>query len=114
MASRTLDSGDDHIDRVRDAEAFARYADMTRGDFNVFKRAFVSLEQIFQGSKSPFIFEPHVKESLNASFTEKKELCEVTSHLFDNVVSRYDRFLDLVSHFHPHSNRCNIDKCRSC
>src|SRR5258706_3591080 len=108
MTSRTLDGGDDHHGRVRAAEAFASHADRTRGDFVVFRKAFVSLEQSFRGSKFPFTFNAHIRESLNASFTEQKELCEVTSHLFDNIVSRYDRFLNLVSHLHPHSKRCNI------
>ncbi len=111
MTSRTLD---DHNDRVRAAEAIASHTNRTRGDFIIFRKAFVSLEQSFRGSKSPFLFNAHIRESLNASFTEQKELCEVTGHLFDNIVSRHDRFLNLVSHLHPHSNGCNIQKCCSC
>ena len=114
MASRTLASDDDHIGRVRAAEAFARHADMTKGDLIIFMKAFGSLEQYFRESRSPFTFDPPTRESLNALFTEKKDRCEVTRYLFDNIVSRYDRFLDLVSHLHPHSNRCNIQKCCSC
>ena len=104
MASRTLDSGADHNVRVRAAEAFARFADMTRGDFTIFKNSLVSLERYFRDLRSPLNLDSHIRGSLSVSFTEQKERCEATSHLLDNVVSRYDRFLNLVSYLHPHSN----------
>ena len=114
MTSRTLASGDDHNGRVRAAEAFARHADMTRGDLIIFMKAFRSLEQYFRDSRSPFTFDSHTRESLNATLAEQKDRCEVPRCLFDNIVSRYDRFLDLVSYLHPHANWRNIQKCFSC
>jgi hypothetical protein len=110
----TLGSGADHNDRVRIAEDHARSADMTRGDFTAFKNALIPLEKYCQDVCSMFNLNSNMRESLGAPFAELNIRCEVTSHLLDNVVSRYDRSLNLVSYPRPHSNRCYIKKCYSC
>jgi hypothetical protein len=107
MASSTLASGADHKDRVQLAQSFASGADMTRGDIIVFKIALGSLERYFQDLRVPFNLDSHIRESLSTSLAEQKERCEATSHLLENIFSRYDRFLNLVSCLHPHPNgRC--------
>ena len=94
----------DHNYDVRVVESFARYADIMSGDFIAFKHALVSLEQYLQDPCSLLNLDSDIRESLSASFAEQKRYCEVTSHLLNNVVSRYDRFLNLVLYLHPHSN----------
>jgi hypothetical protein len=105
-----LDSIGDHNNRVRDAEAYARYADMERGDFIAFKHALGSLERFFQDLWSLLNLDPDIRESLGVPLTEQKRRCEVTRHLIDNVVSRNDRSLNLVSYLHPHLNGWYIKK----
>jgi len=101
-ASRSLDGVTDHNTRVRSAENYAGTADMMRGDFIAFKHALASLEQYFQQIWSLLSLDPNISESLGALFTEQKNSCEATSHLLDNIVSRYDRYLNLVLDPHPH------------
>jgi len=102
MASRSLGGVTDHNARVRSAEDYAGSVDVMRGDFIAFKDALVSLEQYFQQMWSLLSLDPNISESLGALFTEQKKSCEATSHLLDNIVSRYDRYLNLVSVPHPH------------
>ena len=104
MASDTLDSGGDHDARVRVAEESARGADMIRGDFMAFQSALTSLEEYLQDFYRILSLDPAVKESLGALFMELRRKCEVPSRLLDSVVTRYDRFLNLVPHLHPRSN----------
>jgi hypothetical protein len=104
MASRIVDSGADHNYKVRVVEGFARYADMMRGDFHTFKDAVVSLEQYLQNLWSLLNLDSNVRESLGASFVEQRKRGEVIGHLLGNIVSRCDRFLNLVSYLHPHAN----------
>ena len=108
MASRTLDSGADHKSRVRVAEMDSRLADMIRGDFQAFQSAFISLEDYLQDFWRILNLDPAAKESLGALFTEQRKQSKVTNILFNNVVSRYDRFLNLVTYLHPHCNECLI------
>ena len=100
MATRTLDSGGDHEARVRTAELGARLSDMARGDFMAFKAALTSLEEKLQEFWQILHLDIAIKESLCAMLMERRKQCEVTSLLFDNVVSRYDRFLNLVLCFY--------------
>ena len=102
MASDTLDSGGDHDARVRGAEVGARVADMIRGDFMAFQSALTSLEEYLQDFLRILSLDPAIKESLGTLFMELRRQCEVPRLLFDSVVSRYDRFLNLVLHLHPH------------
>ena len=104
MASNTLDGGGDHDARVRIAEVDARVADMIRGDFMAFQFALTSLEKYLQDFLRILRLDPAIEESLGALFMELRRQCEVPSLLFDSVVTRYDRFLNLVPHLHPHSN----------
>ena len=100
MATRTLDSGGDHDARVRTAELGVRLADMIRGDFMAFKAALTSLEENLQDFWRILNLDPAIKESLCAVLMERRKQCEVISILFDNIVSRYDRFLNLVLCLH--------------
>jgi hypothetical protein len=108
MASRTLNSDADHDSRVRDAEIHARVADRLRGDFKAFQSALTSLEEYLQSFWRILKLDPAVKESLDALIMEKRKQCEAIDLLLDSIVSRYDRFLNLVTHLHPHSNGCLI------
>jgi hypothetical protein len=83
-------------------------ADMIRGDFMVFQSALTSLEEYLQDFWRILNLDPAIKESLGALFMEQRKQCEVIESSFDNVVSRYDRFLNLVPYLHPHSNGCLI------
>ena len=105
MASNTLDGSGDQIARVRIAEyeVDARVTDMIRGDFMAFQSALTSLEEYLQGFLRILSLDPAIKESLGALFMELRRQCEVPRLLFDSLVSRYDRFLNLVLHLHPHS-----------
>ena len=114
MADTAMQSSADHGDRVRNAENAARVADTLRGDFAAFKSALIPLEGYFRDLWSAMKFDPATKESLVALFNEQKKLCEVTGHLLDNIVSRYDRFLGLVLYLHLHSNRRLIKNYNSC
>ena len=96
MASETLDTSDNHNERVRDAEGLARTMDYTRSDFATFQAAFTSLEKHLQDLWSTLNLHPTFSESFGALFAEQKELCEGTRHLLDGLVSRYDRYLTLV------------------
>ena len=101
MASRILDSGADHNSRVRIAEMDSRLADMIRGDFQAFQSAFISLEDYLQDFWRILNLDPAIKESLGTLFTEQRKQAKVINMLFDNIVSRYDRFLNLVTYLHP-------------
>ena len=106
IASNTLDSGGDHHAQVQAAEVVATVADMIRGDFMAFQSALTSLEESLQDLYRILSLDPAVKESLGALFMELRRKCEVPGLLFDSVVTRYDRFLNLVSYLHPSSNGC--------
>lgn len=104
MASNTLDSGGDHNARVRVAEVDARLADMIRSDFKAFQSALISLEKFLQDFFRIQNLDPAVEVSLGALFMELRKECEVPSLLYDSIVTRYDRFLNLVLYLHPHSS----------
>ena len=108
MAKRTLDNRGDHDARVRTAELGVRLADMIRGDFMAFKAALTSLEGYLQDFWRILNLDPAIKESLCVMLMEKRNQCEVISLLFDNIVSRYDRFLNLVPCLHVYSSGCLI------
>ena len=103
-----MDSGGDQDARVRTAELDARLADMTSGDFTAFKAALTSLEENLQDFWRILNLDPAIKESLCAMLIERRKQCEMTSLLFDNVVGRYDRCLNLVLCLHQYSNGCSI------
>jgi hypothetical protein len=109
MSSRLLDSSTDHEERVRRAEADATVADEMRYDFITYRLALKSLEKYFQDLWCTMKLDPNIGESLGALLTEQKKHSEATSLVLDSVVSRYDRFLNLVSYLHPHSNECLIE-----
>ena len=109
MASQTLDNSADHDALVRVAEQNARVADMIRGDFMAFQSALTSLEEYLQDFCRTLNPDPAIEDSLSALFIEKRKHCEVIKLLFDSIVSRYDRFLNLVPYLHPHSNECFIN-----
>ena len=96
MATRTLDSGADHDARVRTAEIGARISDIERGSFMAFQAALTSLEEKLQVFWRILNLDPAIKEILCEMIMERRKQCEVISLLFDNIVSRYDRFLNLV------------------
>jgi hypothetical protein len=106
MSSRSLDSSADHEDRVRTAEVDVRLADEMRCDFMTFRLALTSLEKYFQDLWCTMKLDSNIGESLGALLIEQKRHSEATSLILDSVVSRYDRFLNLVSYLHPHSNEC--------
>ena len=108
MASQTLDSSADHNASVRFAELGARLADMIRGDFIVFQSALTSLEEYLQDFWHILNLDPAVKVSFGALLVKQRQECEVTGILHDNVLSRYDRFLNLVPCLRPYSNGCSI------
>ena len=96
MASQTLSASSDHNERVRTAEAFSRVVDRTRVDFAAFQAALTSLEQVLQYLWSTLNLRPTFNESFGAQFAQQKQHCEVTRYLLDGLVSRYDRYLNLV------------------
>ena len=96
MASQTLDTSDNHNERVRDAEDYARAIDCTRGDFATFQAALTSLEKYLRDLWTTLDTHPSFSESFGALFAEQKELSEGTRYLLDGLVSRYDRYLTLV------------------
>jgi len=108
MVSRTLDSSADHDTRVRAADAFARAADTRVGDFKAFQSALTSLEEYLQDFWHILNLDPAGKASLDALITEQRKQCTVIAPLLDNIVSRYDRSLNLVTYLHLHSNECLI------
>jgi len=113
MASQTLDSTSDHEARVRQAEFNARSVDFTKGDFTTLRSALASVEEC-QGLWDTLKLDLAIGQSLSALFMEQKKRCEVTANLLDNLVSRYDRFLNLVRYLHPCSNGYLIQQCDSC
>ena len=106
MASQILDNSADHNARVRAAEGDSRLADMIKGDFMVFQTALTSLEEYLHEFWRILNLDPAVKESFGALFRKQRKECEATSLLYSNVVSRYDRFLNLVPKFHPYFIGC--------
>ena len=106
MQAQLLGKTADHEDRVRRAEIRATVADELRGHVKVFQSALISLETYFQGFWDTMNLDPNTRESLCALITEQRNHCEVTSHLVDNIVTRSDRFLNLVWCLYPHSNQC--------
>ena len=104
MTSRTFDNSADHDARVRSAEVDARSADQMKGDFMAFQSALASLEEYLQDFWRILNLDPYIKESVGALFMEQRKQCEVTRQRLDTLVSRYDRFLNLVPYLHSHSN----------
>ena len=105
MASRSLTSDvDDHDSRVRLAEINSRIADTTRGDFKAFRSALESLMGHLQDFWCILKLDPAIKESLDALIMKNKMQCEVIDLLWENVISRYDRFLNLVTYLDHRSN----------
>jgi len=113
MVSQALDKSADHNGRVRSAERSARLVDCTSGDFMAVRSALESLKQYFQDSWCTLKLDPAIRESLGALFLEQKKYCEATAHLFDILVSRCDRFLNLVWNLRSHGNGCLIHKRNS-
>jgi hypothetical protein len=95
MASQTLDSTSDHEARVRQAEFSTRSVDYTKGDFTTLRLALASVEEC-RHLWDTLNLNKTIRESLSALFMEQQKRCEVTANLLDNLVSRYDRFLNLV------------------
>ena len=85
----------DHKTRVRQAESKARSVDYTKGDFTTLRSALASVEQC-QGLWDALKLDPAIRKSLSALFIEQKQRYQVIANLLDNLVSRYDRFLNLV------------------
>ena len=104
MASQTLSMSDGHNDRVRIAESFSRTLDCARGDFAAFQAALTSSEKHLQNLWSTLNLYPTFDEAFGALFTEQKGLCEATRSLLDGLVSRYDRYLNLVLSVYPGTN----------
>ena len=80
---------------MRVAEVTARLTDQIKCDFTAFQLALASVEKshdLWHMLKLDLA----TRESLGALFTEQKKRCEVTSLFLDSLVSRYDRFLNLV------------------
>lgn len=96
MATRTLDGDGDLGARVRTAEQCASIADNERGSFMAFQAALTSLEGKLQDFWRILNLDPAIKEALCAMIIEQRKQCEVISLLLNNVVSRYDRLLNLV------------------
>jgi hypothetical protein len=99
MASETLGSTSDHEARVRQAEFNARSVDYTKGDFTTLRSALAAVEEC-QGLWDTLKLDPTIRQSLSALFMEQKQRFQVTANLLDNLVSRYDRFLNLVWYLH--------------
>ena len=113
MAAQTLDSASDHEVRVRQAEFHARSVDYTKGDFATLRSALTSVEEC-HNLWNTLKLDLRVRASLSARFKEQKQRCQVTANLLDNLVSRYDRFLNLVWYLHPSSNADLIKQFDSC
>ena len=109
MAAQTLVNTSDHEARVRQAEINARSVDYTKGDFTTLQLALASVEECHNLWNTLKLY-PGVKESLSPLFMEQKRRCQVTANLLDNLVSRYDRFLNLVWYLHPCSNEDLIEQ----
>ena len=112
MAAQTLESTSDHEARVRQAEINARSVDYTKGDFTTLRLALASAEEC-QNLWSTLKLYPSARRSLSPLFMEQRQRCLVTANLLDNLVSRYDRFLNLVRYLHPYSNEDLIEQSDS-
>ena len=106
MASKILDNSADHNALARTAEGDSRLADMIKGDFMIFQSTLTPLEEFLQDFCRKLDLDPAVMESFGALFMKQRKECEATNLLYANVVSRYDRFLNLVSYFHPYFIGC--------
>ncbi|SRR5258708_789384 len=95
MAAQTLKKESDHDDRVRTAERNARVVDLMKGDFMVLQSALTSVEKC-QDLWSILNLSPATRVTLSTLCAEQKRQGEVIMHRFDNLVSRYDRYLNLV------------------
>jgi len=113
MASQTLDSTSGHEARVRQAEFNARSVDYTKGDFTTLRSALTSVEEC-QGLWDTLKLDPAIRQSLASLFMEQKHRFQVTANLLDNLVSRYDRFLNLVWYLHLYSSEDLIKQYDSC
>ena len=96
MASKILDTNDNHSYRVRGAEISARMADHTKGDFMAFQAALTPLEKRLEDIWSMLNPRFTFNRSFGARFIEQRERCEVTCHRLDGMVIQYGRFLTLV------------------
>ena len=113
MAAQTLDSTSGHETRVRLAEFNARSVDYTKGDFTTLQSALASVEEC-QDLWDTLKLDPAIRQSLSSLFKEQKRRFQVTANLLDNLVSRYDRFLDLVWYLHLYSSEDLIKQYDSC
>ena len=95
MAAQTLDKGSDHDKHVRSTENLVRAIDRTRGNFSNFQLAFVSVEKC-QELRHMLNLDQTARDSLDALFMQQKMRLKATGQLFDNILSRHDRFLNLV------------------
>ena len=96
MASYTLDMSDDHSRRVRRTENYSRVVDRSRGDFLASQASLTALEKYLHNLCNTLNLRPTFNESFVALFAEQREYFEATHHLFDSMVSRYDRYLTVV------------------
>ena len=104
MASRSLDNRGDHDARVRRAEVDSTVVDKMKYDFKAFQSALASLEGYLQDFWRILNLDAAIKESISTLLMEQRVRSEVTSLLLDNLVSRYDRFLNLVLYLHASSS----------
>ena len=103
MASQTLDSSSGHEARIHQAEFNARSVDYTKGDFTTLQSALTSVEEC-QDLWNTLKLDPANRNTLYFLFMEQKHRFQVTANLLDNLVSRYDRFLNLVWYLHLYSS----------
>ncbi len=96
LAMKTLDNSADHKKLVQIAELDARLSDMIRGDFLTFQSALTSLGEYLQDFCRILNLDPAIKKSFGELCMEQRKRCEVLSLLFASIVTRYDRFLNLV------------------
>jgi len=98
MTSKILAVGPNHKTRVESAEIHASRVDQTRCDAHIFRTALIESAKQCQKMSHLLRIDSTCEEFLASAFSELERRCMDIESIFDSLVSRYDRFLNLVSH----------------
>ena len=104
MTSKILAGGPNHKTRVESAEIHASRVDQTKCDAQIFRAALIESAKQCQKIAHLLRIDPTCEEFLASAFSELERQCIDLESIFDSLVSRYDRFLNLV----PHLNTLHI------
>jgi endonuclease III len=96
MTSRSLAAGSNHEARIKSTEAGATLVDQTRCDVRTFQAALIESAKQCQKVANLLNLDIDGIESLISAFSELERKCMDVVRTLDSLVSRYDRFLNLV------------------